>query len=119
MFQAILADLAARVGGIRWAMVAGEDGVLLECYCSDDPPEADSLAAEYAAILRACRKVAGQTACGHPKAITLAAEKGRLLLQVLTPEYFLLIYLDSSALAGKAQFEITRARESIIGELAY
>jgi predicted regulator of Ras-like GTPase activity (Roadblock/LC7/MglB family) len=119
MFQTVLANLVERTPGTRWAMIVGADGVALEANSENMGQAAEVLAAEYATLFRASRKVTAQTATGDLQGTILTTDCGRVVLQTLTSEYFLLLYLDPLAHAGKALFEISRARDAIVEELAY
>lgn len=118
MFRSTLARLVAQAGA-RWAMIVGSDGVLLE---TDDPSfhvEAENLAAVYAAFYRASRKAATDTDMGGLHASLLVVERGKLLLQALTDDYFLLLFLAGHEHTGKAFFEMSRAATPLIHELSY
>ncbi len=52
-------------------------------------------------------------------AATLATRGSRILFQDLTPDYFLLIFLEPDGHAGKAAFEIARARSTLERELVF
>jgi predicted regulator of Ras-like GTPase activity (Roadblock/LC7/MglB family) len=118
MFQSILAMLAARAGA-RWAMIAGTDGVLLETNSEDFRAEAEGLAAEYAALFRASRKAASDTAMGELKGSLLFTDQGKIVFQTLTADYFLILALEPESYAGKAFFEISRASGTLEEELVY
>jgi predicted regulator of Ras-like GTPase activity (Roadblock/LC7/MglB family) len=100
-------------------MIVGADGVALETNSGHMEQAAEVLAAEYATLFRASRKVAAQTATGDFQGAVLTTDCGRVVLQTLTSDYFLLLYLEPLAHAGKAVFEISRARDAIVEELAY
>lgn len=118
MFRTILADLTARTPGARWALIVGADGVPLEADPADIGQAAELLAAEYAGLFRDCMKVTARTAAGDLRGAVLTTDRGRVVMQALTPEYFLLLCLGPQAHSGKALFEIARAREAIVEELA-
>ncbi len=118
MFQSILAKLVARADA-RWGMIVGNDGVLLETDNREFHSEAEGMAAEYACYFRASRKAAGDTDMGGLLSSLLVAEHGKLLIQALAADYFLVLCLEPEAHAGKAFFEISRATESIDEELVF
>jgi len=118
MFQSILAKLRTRAGA-RWAMIVANDGVLLETDTPGFHGAAENLAAEYAALFRTSRKAAGNTEMGELHSSLLVTEQGKLLFQTLTTEYFLVLSLDTSAYAGKALHEVTRASGSLEEQLAF
>lgn len=118
MFQSLLARLVARANA-RWAMIVGTDGVLLETDARAFHAEAEGLAAEYAALYRAARKAAGDTDLGGLHNSLLVTDQGKILLQALAADYFLVLFLEPESHAGKAIFEVTRASDSLEQELAY
>ncbi len=118
MFQSLLARLVARAGA-RWAMIVGTDGVLLETDSRSFHTEAEGLAAEYATLYRAARKVAGDTDLGGFHNSLMVTDQGKILLQALASEYFLVLFLEPESPAGKAAFEVARASTSLAQELVY
>jgi predicted regulator of Ras-like GTPase activity (Roadblock/LC7/MglB family) len=118
MFQTILAKLVSRADA-RWAMIVGSDGVLLETDKREFHSDAEGMAAEYATYVRASQKAAGDTDMGGLVSSMLVAEQGKLLIQALTADYFLVLCLEPEAHAGKAFFEISRTTESIAEELVF
>jgi len=96
-----------------------DDGVLLETDTPAFHAAAESLAAEYATLFRTSRKAAGNTDAGELHNSLLVTEQGKLLFQTVTPDYFLVLLLDTTVYAGKALFEVSRATGSLQEELAY
>ncbi len=118
MFQSTLAKLAAQAGA-RWAMIVGSDGVLLETDKPSFRAEAESLAAIYAAFYRASRRAAMDTDLGSLHASLLVVDQGKLLLQALTADYFLIVFLAGHEHTGKAFFEMSRAAAPLMRELSF
>src|SRR5687767_15763458 len=119
MFQSILIDLVKRVSGAQWAMLVGIDGVILETSSALSLSNGEVLAAEYAIFYRASQKATTETEVGEIKGLVLYTDRGKIILQSLTPEYFLLMGLKLEAYTGKARFEISRARGHIERELVF
>jgi len=119
MFQTILADLVSRTPGTDWAMIVGADGVPLETNAPGLHAETELLAAEYAVLFRTCRRVTTQASGADLQDAILTTERCRIVVQTLTPDYFLLLCLQPSGLTGKALFEISRARGAIIEEITF
>jgi predicted regulator of Ras-like GTPase activity (Roadblock/LC7/MglB family) len=118
MFQATLAKLVAQAGA-HWAMIVGSDGVLLETDRPSFRGEAESMAAVYAAFYRAARKAATDTDMAGLPTCLLELEPGKILLQALTAEYFLVLFLSSQEPAGKALFEMSRVTAPLARELRF
>ncbi len=118
MFQATLAKLVAQTGA-RWAMIVGSDGVLLETDRPAFRTEADSVAAVYAAFFRAARKASTDTDMGGLHSCELELDQGKILLQPLTDEYFLVLLLSAQEHSGKAFFEVSRVSAPLARELSF
>jgi predicted regulator of Ras-like GTPase activity (Roadblock/LC7/MglB family) len=117
MFQPTLEKLVAQAQA-RWGMIVGNDGVLLETDRKEFHQEAEALAAEYAAYIKAARKAVGDTGLGDLHQCLLATESGKILFQILTQDYFLALCLGQGSFAGKACFEISRIIEPLEKELS-
>ena len=78
-----------------------------------------SLAAEYANLFRTCRRITAQASGAELQDAILSTERCRILVQTLTPDYFLILCLQPSGLTGKALFEISRARGAIMEEITF
>jgi predicted regulator of Ras-like GTPase activity (Roadblock/LC7/MglB family) len=98
-------------------MIVGNDGVLLETNNQAFRTEAEGLAAMYASFFRASLKTARDTDMGPLQSLQLATDRGKILLRALTGEYFLMLFLETESLAGKAFFEISRASVRLEKEL--
>lgn len=118
MFQSILSGLKTRAGA-RWAMIVANDGVLLETDTPAFHAAAENLAAEYASLFRASRKAASNTEMGELNSSLLVTEQGKLLFQTLTPDYFLMLSLETATHAGKALYEVSRTTGSLEEQLVY
>jgi predicted regulator of Ras-like GTPase activity (Roadblock/LC7/MglB family) len=118
MFQSILARLSARAGA-RWAMIVGNDGILLEADNRAFRTQAEGLAAEYAGLMRMSWKAAADTDMGPMQSSLLVTDQAKILFQTLTDDYFLVVCLELDAHAGKAFYEISRAVAPIAEELVF
>lgn len=115
MFNMILGNLTQRVQGARWAMVAGSNGGLVESAPAGFA-DADVIAAEYALLYRAMRRTLAADGDEFENA-TITTDRGKMLFQFLTPDYFLLMALNPACPSGKAAFEVSRARAPLEREL--
>jgi predicted regulator of Ras-like GTPase activity (Roadblock/LC7/MglB family) len=118
MFQSVLRELVTRTEA-QWAMIAGSDGVLLETDTTEFRSEAEALAAELAVLLRASRKASGNIEMGGLLTSLIDAERGKVLLRALPPDYFLAVRLEPDSYPGKAYFEINRLVEPLLKELSF
>ena len=119
MFHVVLCKLLSSVEGADWVMVVGMDGVLLEAIGNQSSSTSEAVAAEYAIFYRACLRVTAETSGGDIQTIVIHTERGKILLQTLTPDYFLLLGLTSEGNSGMARYEIARARAQLEQELVF
>jgi predicted regulator of Ras-like GTPase activity (Roadblock/LC7/MglB family) len=98
-------------------MIVGNDGVVLETDSQSFRAEAEGLAAEYAAFCRTSLKVTIDTDMGGLHSALLVTDHGKILLQTLTSEYFLVMLLQPGAYHGKACFEMSRVADPLEHEL--
>ena len=119
MFPDILSTLLGRIEGSEWAMVVGLDGIVLESAPAAMGSGADQLAAEYASLVRVSQRATAQLGAGTFRGSLLFATESKIVLEILTPEYFLAMGLTSAGHAARARFEISRARDLLERELVF
>jgi predicted regulator of Ras-like GTPase activity (Roadblock/LC7/MglB family) len=119
MFQDLLTNLLTRVEGAERVILAGIDGVLLEASPRDPAEHAERLAAEYAAVARAAQRASATLESTNLASLVLTTSRSKLVVQMITPEYFLLVCLSPGGYAGRARFEIARARDLFERELVF
>jgi len=117
MFREILVRLLNDVKGAQWAIVVAGDGVPVDASSEAGVLSAETLAAEYALFVRACQRVLAKTAGGELQGFELLTDRGKVVLETSTHEYFLLMGLESQGYTGQARFEILRARSLLEREL--
>jgi len=110
MFREILVKLLNDVKGAQWAIVVGGDGVPVDAGPETGGLSTETLAAEYTLFVRACQRVLAETGGGELQGFELRTGRGKVILETLTSEYFLLMGLESDGYSGQARFEILRAR---------
>jgi len=98
-------------------MIVGNDGVVLETDSRSFRAEAEGLAAEFAAFCRTSLKVTIDTDMGGLHSSLLITDYGKILLQTLTPDYFLVMLLQPGAYYGKACFELSRVARPLEHQL--
>jgi len=119
MFKPILEKLLDRIPGAQWAVVVGVDGVVIDSSSRAQPPELEILAADYSTQLRSWQRIAEETGTGGVQGSLIFTERGKIVFQMITPDYFLLVGLDEAGISGKARFEVTRSRPEFERELAF
>jgi len=117
MFREILVNLLNEVKGAQWVIVVGGDGVPVDAGSETGGLSTETLAAEYALFVRSCQRVLAATGGGELQGFELLTNRGKVILETLTPEYFLLMGLESEGYTGQARFEILRARSLMEHEL--
>lgn len=119
MFKPILEKLLTRIPGAEWALVVGADGVIIDSSSRGTLPESETLAAEYASLLRSWQRVVDEAGTGRLQGSVLFTDRGKILCQMITPDYFLLMGLGATGVSGKARFEVSRARSEFEQELTF
>jgi len=117
MFREILVKLLNDVKGAQWAIVVGGDGVPVDAGSETGGLSTETVAAEYTLFVRACQRVLAETGGGELQGFELLTNRGKVILETLTPEYFLLMGLVPEGYTGQARFEILRARGLMEREL--
>lgn len=114
----ILSVAAARVEGAEGIMLVGLDGIVIEkCRFPGDFP-ADQFAAELAVLLKEAKRKLTEVCAGEIKELAVVTNGNRFLLQMISPEYFLLLKLSAHSNYGRARFELRKAQIALINELA-
>ena len=97
--------LVRRVDGARRASLVGIDGLAIATAPpggNGDEEAWETLATDYAALLRKLSRGQGDLSFGEPRELLLRAEQAQLLLMPVTDDCFLVLLLGPKSPAGKA-----------------
>lgn len=118
MFQEYLTKIGKSVAGSRGIMIMGVDGIPLEQWVADADVNLDLVATEFTNLLKSSRRNSRDTGLGDLQQVAVLADNGILLIDDITPDYFLLFLLEPDGNLGKARFELKKARFALEPELA-
>jgi predicted regulator of Ras-like GTPase activity (Roadblock/LC7/MglB family) len=111
-FEETLRTIVERSDGAIGAVIMGLDGISVAR--SDARPgviDIDVVAAEYTALLRKSMRTAEDDASlGEIRELVVVSDRFAFLITLITPEYFLLLALESPAGLGRARFELRKAQ---------
>lgn len=118
MFAGLLNQIISRTEGAEMALLVGNDGIIIERAGQETDTEFDSLAAEYAVVLKRSRFTASDTGLGVLNELLTVTDKAILLTKIVNEDFFVMMKLSSTQGIGRARYEVKRAEylmEEIIG----
>jgi len=116
MMQDVLLKLLENCPDAEGAALMDPDGipVLVEPRSYD----VEVLGAEMASMVQEMAAASRELQHGSLKQLEVATEKQKLLLTTIVEGYFLLLFMEAQAVAGRAKFYSRVAREALYSELA-
>lgn len=106
--------------GAEGAVLMGFDGIAVQGYAregSDPSYDIESVAMELSLRLIELRSAAESLELGDLQDITLKAERGTVLVRVLSDEYFVAVILSDAAHFGKGRWKLRQGAEQLRSEL--
>jgi len=120
VFRLLLQELVEGIDGGLAATVMGTDGIAVERY-----PEASSgcdvetVGVEYTRVVDEIKHASKLLTLGEVEEVSVATAGTKVLLRMVTQEYYIAFVVDRSANVGKARYFLRRAaakaREEISG----
>lgn len=89
-------------------MIAGPDGIV-DHIVVDTALDLDTIAAEYATLLRIAVRTSEDTGAGNLVEHILVSEKSIMIARNLTPEVFLILVSRTQDQLGRARYELKQA----------
>ncbi len=118
MFAESLDRFISKVEGTVGAAVMGLDGISIEKRMPDPKVNVESIAAEYTSALRASTSAAQDVDLGPLEEMVVLTDHRIVVVQMITPEYFIFVLLKKDANLGRARFELKKARYALAKEFA-
>lgn len=112
MFTERLNDLSSRIeGALALSLVAG-DGMPVESVSPSPETDLDleALAAELMSQVRAMSQNHQELAVGQVRHLSVTTDRFTFMISAVGKDYFLMLVLDPGANAGRARFELRRAK---------
>ncbi len=98
-------------------MVVGMDGFIIEQQAGpDNSLSLEGVAAEIATLLRQAQSSTTDLNVGILEEITVKTEQSYILAQKITNDYFLCLVMPVSGIAGRARFELRKAKALLASE---
>ena len=110
MFIERLNQLSSRIEGAQALAIVARDGMPVETVSSRDDLDLEALAAELMTQVRAMSQNHQELAVGQVCHLTVATDQLILMVSSISDEYFLLLVSTAGSNAGRARFELRRAR---------
>lgn len=117
MFHDRLKDLSSRIDGTQALALVARDGMLVESVSSRDDLDLEALAAELMTQVRAISQNQQELSVGEVSHLNVTTDRFVMMVSAISDEYFLLLVLPNGQNAGRARFELRRARLNFEGEL--
>ena len=109
-FEDELKEILARVEGAIAVSIMGFDGIAVAEVCQ---PESDvnmsDLTIEFGGPIKELRSLSQQKKLGDMESIMLKSKKHGLAIEMVNAEYFLGLFLEKSAIYGKAEYFLRRS----------
>jgi predicted regulator of Ras-like GTPase activity (Roadblock/LC7/MglB family) len=118
LFTKLLNHMVSRVGGAEAALIVGTDGIIVERAVRSNGHDLDSLAVEYATLLRRSRHASSDTGLGDLQELLAVTDCRTLLVKLLSADYFVLLTLPPESNIGRARYELRRAQLLLEPEFA-
>jgi predicted regulator of Ras-like GTPase activity (Roadblock/LC7/MglB family) len=111
MFTERLNELSSRIEGALALSLVADDGMPVESVTSAQTHfDLEALAAELMAQVRAISVNHQELAVGPVRHISVTTDRVTLMMSAVSRNYFLMLVLDAGANAGRARFELRRAK---------
>lgn len=107
-FRDILDRLRKKVPSIQAVVLAGPDEVL-DCLLVDPALDLDTIAAEYATLLRIAGRTSQDTGAGTLIEQIVVSHKSIMIARSVSPEEFLILLCRTQDQIGRARYELRHA----------
>lgn len=110
VFLEILKELVEGVKGAQAATVMGMDGFSVQKY-PDNPVgyDVDNVAVEYGKVISEIKNAASILSLGEMEELTVTLQGLKVMLRMVTPDYYIAFMVGSGANAGKAKYLLRKA----------
>lgn len=107
-YRDVLQRLRQKVSNTRAIVVVGPDGVL-DHILVDPALDLDTIAGEYATLLRIAGRASEDTGAGNLVEHILVSEKSIMIARSLSAEHFLILLSGTQDQLGRARYELKQA----------
>ena len=118
-FLKIIKDMVHGVEGGLAGTVMGMDGIPIQSYAKDGAGiDTEALLVEYVGVLGEIKKASEVLKLGETEEIIITLGRVRIVLRIMTGEYFAAFILSHDGNLGKARYYLKRAAAVAAVELA-
>lgn len=110
MFAERLNQVSSRIEGVQALALIARDGMQVESISNRDDLDLDALAAELMTQVRAISQNHEELSVGKVRHLNVTTDRLTMMVSAISDEYFLLLVLTTGSSAGRARFELRRAR---------
>jgi len=111
-FRHVLASLRRNLTHIQAVMLIGPQGVL--DYVVDDPTlNFETIAGEYATLLRIARSASEDSGAGDLIENVLVSEKSIMIARTVAPDHYLVLLCRAEDQIGRARYELKQAARDL------
>ena len=107
-YRDVLNNLPRRIPGIQAVIVAGAHEVI-DSVCVDTSLDLDTIAAEYATLLRIAGRTSEDTGAGNLVEQIVVSDKSIMIARHVSAEEFLILVCRSQDQIGRARYELRQA----------
>lgn len=97
--------------------LVGMDGIVVEEHKKDPTLDLQSLGAEYSSMMREVQKTSAALQMGDAREVSVLTDKAIVITRQISPEYFLVLVVESEGNFGKGRFLMRKEIASIEKEL--
>ncbi len=102
--------MSSRIEGAQALALVARDGMPVESVPDDFGLDLEALAAELMTQVRAISQNHQELAVGEVRHLSVVTDRLVMMVSAMSEEYFLLLVLTAGSNAGRARFELRRAR---------
>jgi predicted regulator of Ras-like GTPase activity (Roadblock/LC7/MglB family) len=117
-YKESLKTITEGVGGGLAAIIMGYDGIPIDEYFSETPQfDLQLLVLEYANLLREIRRTVALLENGSMQEVSITTDRVRVLVRVISDEFFLVLVLTADGNYGKGRYLLSREALQLRDEL--
>lgn len=110
MFAERLEELSQRIEGVRSLSLVAHDGMPVESVPPEPGLDVEALAAELMAQVRTISQNHQELATGPVRHLSVRTDRMIVMVSAVSDDYFLMLVLEAGGNAGRARFELRRAK---------
>jgi predicted regulator of Ras-like GTPase activity (Roadblock/LC7/MglB family) len=107
-YRDVLTNLPRKIPGMQAVILAGSHKVV-DSVCVDASLDLDTIASEYATLLRIAGRTSEDTGAGDLVEQIVVSEKSTMIARNVSPEEFLILVCRNQDQIGRARYELRHA----------